>query len=125
LRRYRYYCTVREPSTFAQDSLATPAEEKEAGIAYLSSDITLTALTQLGIYRFGCNRSFVSLTDGENQHIISEATASISLRDRERHRELDGLYLGVTTLDLNLESVHMRSSCSRDRRCHICRIRRM
>ncbi|KAL3441448.1 hypothetical protein BJX65DRAFT_288529 [Aspergillus insuetus] len=96
----RYYCTVRQPSTFAQDSLSIPAEEKEAGIAYLSSDITLTALTQLGVYRFGCNRSFVSLIDGENQHIISEATASISLRDRERHRELDGLYLGVTTLDL-------------------------
>ncbi|CEL10277.1 hypothetical protein ASPCAL13399 [Aspergillus calidoustus] len=96
----RYYCTVREPSTFAEDSLSTPVEEKEAGIAYLSSDITLTALTQLGVYRFGCNRSFVSLIDGENQHIISEATASISLRDRERHRELDGLYLGVTTLDL-------------------------
>ncbi|KAJ0418604.1 hypothetical protein BJY00DRAFT_287429 [Aspergillus carlsbadensis] len=96
----RYYCTVREPSTFAQDSLSTPAEEKDSGIAHLSSDITLTALTQLGVYRFGCNRSFVSLIDGDNQHIISEATASISLRDRERHRELDGLYLGVTTLDL-------------------------
>ncbi|KAL2837354.1 hypothetical protein BJY01DRAFT_221092 [Aspergillus pseudoustus] len=100
----RYYCTIRQPSTFAQESLPTAADddeqEKEARIAHLSSDITLTALTQLGVYRFGCNRSFVSLIDGKNQHIISEATASISLRDSERHRELDGLYLGVTTLDL-------------------------
>ncbi|KAL3456616.1 hypothetical protein BJX64DRAFT_281184 [Aspergillus heterothallicus] len=88
----RYYCTIRQPSTtFAQDSLSTATEEQEteAGVAYLSSDITLTALTQLGVYRFGCNRSF-----------SDTATASISLRDRERHRDRDGLYLGVTTLDL-------------------------
>ncbi|KAL4863315.1 hypothetical protein BDV12DRAFT_177667 [Aspergillus spectabilis] len=97
-----YYCTVRQPSAFSEAPAPTPPveEEKTAGVAHLSSDITLTALTQLGVYRFGCMRSFVSLIDGENQHIISEATASISLRDRERHLPNDGLYLGVTTLDL-------------------------
>lgn len=45
-------------------------------------------------------RSYVSLIDGQNQHIVSEATGSISLRDRAKHEPNDGLYLGVTTLDL-------------------------
>lgn len=60
----------------------------------------MTALTQLGVYRFGCNRSFVSIIDGESQHVISEATASISLRNKDLHRPDDGIFLGVTTLDL-------------------------
>ncbi|KAL4786860.1 hypothetical protein BJX76DRAFT_364708 [Aspergillus varians] len=88
----RYYCTIRPPSPVAGD-------EKLNG-PRLSSDITLTALTQLGVHRFGCMRSYVSLIDGQNQHIISEATASISLRDSDNHRPNDGLYLGATTLDL-------------------------
>ncbi|CAP95682.1 Pc21g07850 [Penicillium rubens Wisconsin 54-1255] len=66
----------------------------------LSNDTTLTALTQLGVYRFGCNRSFVSIIDGESQHVISEATASISLRNKDLHRPDDGIFLGVNTLDL-------------------------
>jgi hypothetical protein len=60
----------------------------------------LTALTQLGVYRFGCNRSFVSIIDGEQQHLISEATASVSLRNEDNHLPNDGIYLGVRTLDL-------------------------
>ena len=60
----------------------------------------MTALTQLGVYRFGCNRSFVSIIDGENQHVISEATASISLRNKDLHLPDDGIFLGVNTLDL-------------------------
>lgn len=60
----------------------------------------MTALTQLGVYRFGCNRSFVSIIDGESQHVISEATASISLRNKDLHRPDDGIFLGVNTLDL-------------------------
>ncbi|KAL4994457.1 hypothetical protein BDV10DRAFT_176772 [Aspergillus recurvatus] len=102
----RYYCTIRQPFAFSHgsDGTLTPDEyeknESDLNVAYLSSDITLTALTQLGVYRFGCTRSFVSLIDGQNQHIISEATASISLRDRTKHNPDDGLYLGVTTLDL-------------------------
>ena len=83
----RYYCT------FDQDPLSTDSPR-------LSPDSTLTALTQLGVYRFGCNRSFVSIIDGEQQHLISEATASISLRKEDDHLPDDGIYLGVRTLDL-------------------------
>lgn len=60
----------------------------------------MTALTQLGVYRFGCNRSFVSIIDGEQQHLISEATASVSLRNEDNHLPNDGIFLGVQTLDL-------------------------
>ncbi|KAL4802428.1 hypothetical protein BDV18DRAFT_146716 [Aspergillus unguis] len=102
----RFYCTIPQHYPLAEDvSTPTPndadnAKEPGLNVAQLSSDITLTALTQLGVYRFGCMRSYVSLIDGQSQHIISEATASISLRDRKKHRPDDGLYLGVTTLDL-------------------------
>lgn len=84
---FRYYCT------FNQDPQSTSSPR-------LSPDSTLTALTQLGVYRFGCNRSFVSIIDGKQQHLIAEATASISLRDADHHLPDDGIYLGVRTLDL-------------------------
>jgi signal transduction histidine kinase len=62
--------------------------------------VTLNALAQLGVYRFGCNRSFISIIDGQNQHIIAETTASISLRHKDQHLPDDGIYLGFRTLDL-------------------------
>lgn len=62
--------------------------------------MTLNALAQLGVYRFGCNRSFISIIDGQNQHIVAEATASISLRHKDQHLPDDGIYLGFRTLDL-------------------------
>jgi hypothetical protein len=83
----RYYCT------FEQDPESTSNPR-------LSPDPTLTALTKLGVYRFGCNRSFVSIIDGEQQHLIAEATASVSLRNGDKHLDNDGIYLGVRTLDL-------------------------
>jgi hypothetical protein len=91
----RYYGAIRQPATSPRLE-----EDKRPGTPSLSQDIILTALVQLGVYRFGCNRAFVSLIDGQNQHIISEATASISLRDSNKHLPSDGIYLGVTTLDL-------------------------
>ncbi|KAL4750659.1 hypothetical protein BDW72DRAFT_111113 [Aspergillus terricola var. indicus] len=101
----RYYCAIR-PSSVSPDPDATLTQgdleknKPDPNVAQLSSDITLTALTQLGVYRLGCERSFVSLIDGHNQHLISEATASISLRNRTKHAPNDGLFLGKTTLDL-------------------------
>ncbi|KAL4756838.1 hybrid sensor histidine kinase/response regulator [Aspergillus foveolatus] len=100
----RYYCAIR-PSSVPPDPDVTltqsePENEPGLNVAQLPFDITLTALTQLGVHRLGCERSFASLIDGHSQHIISEATASISLRDREKHAPNDGLYLGNTTLDL-------------------------
>lgn len=99
----RYYGAVRQPATPTNDPQSTHSDDEEKKAPEepaLSRDIVLTALVQLGVYRFGCNRAFVSLIDGQNQHIISEATASVSLRDNTKHLPDDGIYLGVTTLDL-------------------------
>jgi hypothetical protein len=42
----------------------------------------------------------VSIIDGDTQHIIAEATGSISLRNKERHAPGNGIYLGARSLDL-------------------------
>ncbi|OKL58128.1 hypothetical protein UA08_06433 [Talaromyces atroroseus] len=96
----RYYSAIRQPSTSPNATPSPQLDGDRKRTPSLSQDIILTALVQLGVYRFGCNRAFVSLIDGQNQHIISEATASISLRDSKKHLPNDGIYLGVTTLDL-------------------------
>lgn len=107
----RYYCTFGRPSkshdpNSPQDdeepsaSLTASSEDDTPSSAYLSSDMTLNALTQLGIHRLMCNRSFVVLVDGQNQHIIAETTRSISLRDRDNHLSGDNLYLGARSLGL-------------------------
>ncbi|PWY83335.1 two-component sensor protein histidine protein kinase [Aspergillus heteromorphus CBS 117.55] len=114
----RYYCTVDRPAirleaaTDALHAADAQADDAQAdgdaetttpppGVdVRLSSDITLTALAQLAVFRFGCNRAFISLIDGARQYIIAEATKSVSLRDKDRHAPDDGIYLGVCTLDL-------------------------
>lgn len=77
-----------------------PQWDEQASAGKLSTDITLTALAQLGVHRLACNRAFVSIIDGGNHHIIAEATASISLRDKDKHLPNDGIYLGARSLDL-------------------------
>ncbi|KAI2790251.1 hypothetical protein POX_d05759 [Penicillium oxalicum] len=108
----RYYCALagtRPSATPNQDNEDlerapahpnAPRGDEQPTAGNLSTDITLTALAQLGVLRLACNRSFVSLIDGGSQHIIAEATASISLRDQSSHAANDGLYLGARTLDL-------------------------
>lgn len=107
--RIRYYCTFRRPSAPStavqcvegtQSDNGSLQKDEQPTARDLSSDITLTALAQLGVHRLGCNRSFVSIIDGDNQHIIAEATASVSLRNKDRHLPNDGIYLGARTLDL-------------------------
>lgn len=106
LSRY-YCCTNQQPpssttTTVDENNSSTnaPTGDEQPSAGVLSADITLTALAQLGVHRLGCNRSFVSLIDGDNQHIIAEATASISIRDVDKHLPNDGIYLGVRALDL-------------------------
>lgn len=77
-----------------------PRGDEQPSVGNLSTDITLTALAQLGVHRLACNRSFVSIIDDGNQHIIAEATGSISLRDKDKHLPNDGIYLGARSLDL-------------------------
>ncbi|KAJ5353154.1 hypothetical protein N7452_002128 [Penicillium brevicompactum] len=93
----RYYCTVLH-STPA--GAAVPTGDDQPAGCELAKDITLTALAQLGVLRFNANRSFVSIIDGDTQHIIAEATGSVSLRNKDRHAPGNGIYLGARSLDL-------------------------
>ncbi|CAG8119857.1 unnamed protein product [Penicillium salamii] len=93
----RYYCTVLK-STPA--GVTAPTGDDQPASCELAQDITLTALAQLGVLRFNANRSFVSIIDGDTQHIIAEATGSISLRNKDRHAPGNGIYLGARSLDL-------------------------
>ncbi|KAJ9605284.1 hypothetical protein H2200_009941 [Cladophialophora chaetospira] len=66
----------------------------------LAADPNLNALAQLGALRLNCERSFISLIDSQHQHIIAEATRSISLYDAEIHTPGEQLSMGETPLDL-------------------------
>lgn len=66
----------------------------------LSSDPTLTALVQLGALRTNCDRAFMSLVTHEQQHILAEATRSISTIDKTNHKEGDQIFLGQRTVEL-------------------------
>ncbi|KAJ6150876.1 hypothetical protein N7470_007470 [Penicillium chermesinum] len=100
----RYYCTLHNPQSAEASSETQDHEQDNAPTedapSILSKDITLTALAQLGAHQLDCRRSFVSIIDGANQHIIAEATKSISLRDRDRHAPNDAIYLGARSIDL-------------------------
>jgi hypothetical protein len=93
----RYYCTILKSTPATGD--APTGDEQPTG-SELAQDITLTALAQLGVLRFNANRSFVSIIDGDTQHIIAEATGSVSLRNKNRHAPGNGIYLGARSLDL-------------------------
>ncbi|KAJ5660120.1 hypothetical protein N7507_006571 [Penicillium longicatenatum] len=99
----RYYCTVDRPVanvTDTSEDQEAPTGDEQPTASELSSDITLNALAQLGVYRLGCNRSFVSIIDRDSQFIIAEATKSVSLRITDQHLPDDGIYLGARRLDL-------------------------
>ncbi|KAJ5939471.1 hypothetical protein N7466_002605 [Penicillium verhagenii] len=96
----RYYCTVDRPVANATFEDEAPTGDEQPSAASLSSDITLNALAQLGVFRLGCNRSFVSIIDRDSQYIIAEATKSVSLRITDQHLPDDGIYLGARRLDL-------------------------
>lgn len=102
----RYYCALDRPptqETSTGDGRSpgdAPQGDEQPSACDISADITLNALAQLGTHRLQCNRSFISLIDGSNQHIIAEATKSVSLRNKDSHLPNDDIYLGVRSLDL-------------------------
>ena len=80
-------------TTAVQDQLELPP-----GTSKLKQDPTLTALAQLAAFRLGCERSFISLIDHENQFILAEATRSVSLQNPEKSLPGDELFVGAAKL---------------------------
>ena len=68
--------------------------------ARLSPDGNLTALAQLAALRLGCQRSLISIIDDKSQHIIAEATRSVSTSDETEHDPDDGLVFGAQSLPI-------------------------
>ncbi|KAL3460915.1 hypothetical protein BJX64DRAFT_174151 [Aspergillus heterothallicus] len=108
----KYYCIVDRRSTAADDddnnnnnsnnAFVQPLQgnEQPDHNKRLSPDTALTALTRLGVLQLAANRAFVSIIDEANQHVIAEATASVSLGNVHKHQTNDGLYLGTRSLHL-------------------------
>ncbi|KAI9370238.1 hypothetical protein BJX61DRAFT_549103 [Aspergillus egyptiacus] len=97
----KYYCIVDHASASGHSEQGGAQDDvRPEERVRLSSDTALTGLTQLGVLRFGCNRAFVGIIDEAKQHIIAEATASISLASSSRHQQNDGLHLGMRSFDL-------------------------
>ena len=93
----RYFPSGREPH--APNPHVATDQDSSTG-PQLSADPALTAFAQLAALRVDCERTFISLIDSEEQHIVAEATRSISLNNSTRCAPGDGLSFGWTKLDL-------------------------
>lgn len=85
----RYYQPSSQP--FAPDN--TPQS---------SVDTALSAFAQLATLRLGARRALISLIDRSSQHILAEATQTLSLQSELVHSEHDELWFGATTLPRDL-----------------------
>lgn len=74
-------------------------DEKDAGgdttnAAKSSSDITLTALAQLGVLRLNAMRCIITLVGSKGEYVLAEASATLSLQDDNVHARGDYLIQG-------------------------------
>ncbi|PWY68487.1 hypothetical protein BO70DRAFT_400405 [Aspergillus heteromorphus CBS 117.55] len=69
-----------------------------AFVARSSSDAVLTAFAQLGALRLDAKRATVSLFGRHEQHVLTEATRTLSLQDDTDHKERDQLWMGSCTV---------------------------
>ncbi|CAG8336108.1 unnamed protein product [Penicillium nalgiovense] len=73
----------------------TPSNEH---VARSSVDPVLTAFAQLGTLRLNAQRSLISLFGRNEQHILTEATRTLSLQDDGNHNARDELWVGSCTM---------------------------
>ncbi|PYH43895.1 uncharacterized protein BP01DRAFT_383999 [Aspergillus saccharolyticus JOP 1030-1] len=74
----------------------TPSAEVKT--ARSSPDSSLTAFAQLGALRLNAQRSLISLFGRYEEHILTEATRTLSLRDDSDHEVQDELWVGACTI---------------------------
>jgi signal transduction histidine kinase len=58
----------------------------------------LTAFAQLGTLRLGAQRAIISLFGRHEQHVLTEATRTLSLQDGGDHNTRDNLWIGTCTM---------------------------
>jgi signal transduction histidine kinase/GAF domain-containing protein len=62
-----------------------------------STDTALSAFAQLATLRLGTRRALISLIDRTEQHVLAEATQTLSLQSDLVHDDRDELWFGCTT----------------------------
>ncbi|KAJ5599354.1 hypothetical protein N7450_000421 [Penicillium hetheringtonii] len=66
--------------------------------AHPSLDSSLSAFAQLGALRLDAKRVIISLFGRHEQHILTEATRTLSLRDESDYKARDELWVGACTM---------------------------
>lgn len=80
-----------------------------------SGDAALTAFAQLGALRCNTKRAIISLVGREQQHIIAEATRSLSLQSDKVHNLNDQLWFGCGTFAKELGICSKAVDCFLDK----------
>lgn len=105
LRELAKYYEAVLPRGHVQHSIQAPfpdiaIEEFRPSPPSLAVDPQLTALAQLAAFRTNCQRSCISIIDHQAQHVIAEATRSISVFDQKLRDADDALLFGAQSLPL-------------------------
>ncbi|KAJ5162029.1 hypothetical protein N7492_007421 [Penicillium capsulatum] len=74
------------------------ADHGRIAVAQHSHDTSLTAFAQLGALRLNARRAVISLFDRSHQHILAEATRTLSLQTGQPDHDDDRLWFGVRSL---------------------------
>lgn len=105
----KYYCatsSLPKPESGNDQDADTIDDEAELiknyrpAPVHLSIDHNLTALCQLAALRLDCARCFVSILDDRTQHVIAEATRTVSCFDINDHEPGDELVLGIQSFPM-------------------------
>ncbi|CAG8908399.1 unnamed protein product [Penicillium egyptiacum] len=75
-----------------------PTTQSNEYVARSSADPVLTAFAQLGTLRLDAQRSLISLFGRHEEHILTEATRTLSLRNDGDHNTRDELRFGSCTM---------------------------
>ncbi|CAG8426857.1 unnamed protein product [Penicillium salamii] len=96
-REFYKYLPPYHPKTQALQHFGpiTPSAEH---LARSSVDPVLTAFAQLGTLRLNAQRALISLFGPNEQHVLTEATRTLSLQDDADHNARDRLWVGSCTL---------------------------
>lgn len=105
LRELAKYYEVVLPNGSCLQSAGDPLPKIEIegfipALPTLAADPHLTALAQLAACRTASRRCFISIIDHDSQHVIAEATRSISPFNQNVHDADDNLLIGAQSLPL-------------------------
>lgn len=75
-----------------------PTTLSKEHVARSSADTVLTAFAQLGTLRLDAQRSLISLFGRHEQHVLTEATRTLSLQNDGDHSARDELWVGSCTM---------------------------